>query len=373
MNVMDKFSEALPLVNPWISSWRNEGKKVLGYFCSYIPSEIIHAADILPVRVRARGCADTPMGDAYMSPTTCSFTRCCLELANRKEYDFLDGIVSYNSCDQVRRLYDNIRYKTPFPFHYFLSIPGYISDITLDWFNHELVKFKESLEKNFNVSITDEKLRDAIKLYNKSRSLLKELQMLRKSDSPQISGTEMLNTIIAGVSIPIEQFNELLTQQLKAVKEREGISNHKARIMLIGSMLDDPDYVKVIEDLGGLVVTDSLCFGTRYFWDNIDESLDPMEGIAKRYLTKASCPRMTNRHSSRADFMMELIKEFNVEGVILQRMKFCAVWWAEIFMLRDRLKEEGIPFLDLEREYVLGGVGQMKTRVQTFMEILETK
>jgi len=143
--------------------------------------------------------------------------------------------------------------------------------------------------------------------------------------------------------------------------------------MLIGSMLDDPKYVKVIEDLGGLVVTDSLCFGTRYYWDNIDESLDPIEGIAKRYLSKASCPRMTDGHAERAEFMMHLIKEFNVDGVILQRMKFCAVWWAEIFMLRDRLKEEGIPFLDLEREYVLGGVGQMKTRVQTFMEILEAK
>jgi benzoyl-CoA reductase/2-hydroxyglutaryl-CoA dehydratase subunit BcrC/BadD/HgdB len=246
-----------------------------------------------------------------------------------------------------------------------------VSDITLDWFNHELGKFKEALESNFNVSITDEKLRKAIKLYNESRSLLKELQMLRKSDSPPISGTEMLNTIIAGVSIPIEQFNELITQQIKAIKEREGISNHKARIMLIGSMLDDPEYIKIIEDLGGLVVTDSLCFGTRYFWDNIDESLDPMEGIAKRYLYKASCPRMTDRHAERANYMMDLIKEFNVDGVILQRMKFCAVWWAEIFMLRDRLKEEGIPFLDLEREYVLGGEGQMKTRVQTFMEILE--
>ena len=86
--------------------------------------------------------------------------------------------------------------------------------------------------------------------------------------------------------------------------------------------VNDPEYVKVIEDLGGLVVTDSLCFGTRYFWENIDESLDPMEGITKRYLSKASCPRMTDRHAERANFMMDLIKEFNVEGVILQMAKF---------------------------------------------------
>lgn len=373
MTVLKEYAKALPLINPWIDSWKEEGKKVLGYFCSYIPTEIIHAAGILPFRVRATGCTDTPMGDAYMSPTTCSFTRCCLELAHRKEYEFLDGIVSYNSCDQVRRLYDNIRYKAPFSFHHFLSIPGHISDTTLDWFSHELFKFKKSLEKSFNVNITDDELRRAIASYNISRSLLKEIQMLRNKESPPISGTEMLKTIVAGVSIPVEQFNELLTQQLKELKDREGDSNHRARIMIIGSMLDDPEFVKIIEDQGGLVVTDNLCFGTKYYWDNVDETINPMEALAKRYLSKTSCPRMTEKHPSRAEHVMSLIKEFNVDGVIFQRIKFCAVWWAEIFMLRDRLKEEGIPFLDLEREYVLSGTGAMKTRVQGFMEILEER
>ncbi len=371
MAVIEKFSQAISLSNPWIDSWKKEGKKVLGYFCSYIPEEIIYAANILPVRIRARGCTDTPMGDAYMSPTTCSFTRCRLELANRKEYGFLDGIVSYNSCDQVRRLYDNIRLKAPFPYHYFLSIPGYINNITLDWFRHELYKFKESLEKNFGTTITEEKLKNTIKLYNETRNLLKELYLLRKRKDPPITGTDLMNIITAGVSIPREKFNELLIKQIKECNEREGISNHKARIMLVGSMLDDPEYIKIIEDLGGLVVTDSLCFGTRYFWDLVDETLNPMDGLTERYLTKVSCPRMTDGQPGREEFVMKLIKEFNVDGVILERMKFCAVWWAEIFMIREKLKKEDIPFLELEREYVLSGAGAMKTRVQTFMEILE--
>ena len=88
MSVMEKFIQAVPLVNPWINNWKDEGKKVFGYFCSYIPEEILYAADILPIRMRARTCTDTPMGDAYMTPTACSFTRCCLELANRNQYDF---------------------------------------------------------------------------------------------------------------------------------------------------------------------------------------------------------------------------------------------------------------------------------------------
>lgn len=373
MSVMEKIEQAVPLLNNWIINWKNEGKKVLGYFCSYIPEEIIYAADILPIRMRARGCADTPMGDAYMTPTTCSYTRCCLELANRKEYNFLDGIISCNCCDQVRRLYDNIRYKTPFPYHYIMGIPGYVSDVTIDWFKHELARFKKNLEHEFNINIGKEKLIKVIKTYNKSRALLKELYMLRKRDNPPISGTEIMKVLSAGISIPKEQFNELLELQLKQIDEKKGISDYRARIMLVGSMLDEPEYIEIIENLSGLVVIDSLCLGTRYFWDFVDETLDPLEALAKRYLSKISCPRMTDGYLKRAEFMMDLIKEYNVDGVIFQRMKFCALWWAEIFMLRNNLKEEGIPFLDLEREYVLSGSGAMKTRVQTFMEILEVR
>ena len=372
---MEEFTQAVPLANPWIKNWKSEGKKVLGYYCSYIPEEIIYAADILPIRVRARTCSigDTPMGDAYLTPTACSFTRCCLELTNRNQYNFLDGIVSCNCCDQVRRLYDNIRYKAPFPFHYIIGVPGCVSDTTLDWFKHEVSRLKESLEKQFHVNIPDNKLSDVIKIYNKSRTLLKELYMFRKRDKPPISGTDMLNIISAGISMPRDQFNDLLSQQIKELKEKDGISDYRARIMLIGSMLDEPEYIKVIEDLGGLVVTDSLCLGTRYFWDLVDETKNPLDALAERYLLKVSCPRMTDGQPKRADFMMDMIKQFNVDGVIFQRMKFCAIWWAEVFMLREKLKKEGVPFLELEREYVLSGAGAMKTRVQTFMEILEAR
>ncbi|MBY8985268.1 MAG: 2-hydroxyacyl-CoA dehydratase [Candidatus Lokiarchaeota archaeon] len=373
MIIMEEFTKTIPLMNPWIEQWKNEGKKILGYFCSYIPEEIIYAADILPVRVRARDCTDTPMGDAYMTPTACSFTRCCLELANRKEYNFLDGIVSCNCCDQIRRLYDNIRYKAPFPFQYIMGIPGNVNETTLDWFKHELSKFKEIIEKSFNVKITDEKLRTAIKKYNQSRIHLKELYELRKRKNPPITGTDILKVISAGVSIPRDQFNELLTQLIGSIDKGEGNSDYRARLMVVGSMIDEPEYLKVIEDLGGLIVTDSLCFGTRYFWDLVDEDSNPIDALAERYLSRISCPRMSGGQIERSEFMMNMIKDFKVDGVIFERMKFCAIWWAEIFMLRNTLKEEGIPFLDLEREYVLSGAGAMKTRVQTFMEILEQR
>ncbi len=372
MAIMEQFAQAASLPNSWVDNWRTAGKKTLGYFCSYIPDEIIYAADILPIRIRAQGCTDTPMGDAYMAGTACSFTRCCLEAANRKEYSYLDGIVSYNSCDQIRRLYDNIKFKAPFDYQYFLSIPTVSNEVTIEWLAHELAKFKTNLEQNFKVEITEDQLRQAITVYNRSRNLLKDLYDLRKRDDPPISGAETMQVFSAGVTIPRDQYNEMLSQTIQEAKATEGNSDYRGRVMLVGSFLDDPEYVKIIEDLGGLVVTDSLCYGSRFFWDLVDEAAsNPLDALAERYLSKASCPRMSDGHTERIDFIKNMIKDFYVDGVIFERMKFCPYWWGEIFLLRDELKELGVPCLDLEREYTLGGVGQMKTRIQAFLEVLE--
>ena len=298
--------------------------------------------------MRAEGCVESPMGDAYMSSTTCSFTRCFLELTSRNEYKYLDGIISYNSCDQVRCLYDNIRYKAPFPYQYFLDIPSTVNEITLEWFKREIIKFRDNLEDKLNVKITDEKLEGTIKVYNKTRNLLKEIYELRKLEEPLISSTDIMKLLIASFSIPKDELNKLFEELLEELKNQNGISECRARIMVVGSLLDDPNFVKVIEDQGGLVVSDSLCYGTRYYWDLVKEAIPPMDALATRYLSKESYPRMTDGHIERINFIKKLVKEFYVDGIILQRMKFCPFWWGEIFMLRRELKELGVPYLDLE-------------------------
>jgi bcr-type benzoyl-CoA reductase subunit C len=371
MSVLERLTEGVNLPNPWIDGWREDGKKVLGYFCTYIPEEIIYAGNLLPVRIRAGGCVDTPTGDAYMSSTTCSFTRCVMELASRDEYQFLDGVVAYNSCDQVRRLYDNVRFKAPFPYQYFLSVPGTSNDTTLEWYKHELSKFKLNLEEEFGLSIAADDLNNATNAYNESRDLLGQLYELRKQEAPPITGTEVMNVILASMSLPREEFNKLLGSLLDEVRDKEGQTQHTARIMVIGSHLDDPKFVELIEGLGGLVVADSLCFGSRYFSGMVQQNSDPLEALAEGYFSKVPCPRMTGAHPERAKFIKDQIEEFKVDGVILQRMKFCPIWWGENFMLMDDLKEIAVPYLELEKEYVLSGVGAIKTRIQAFLETLE--
>lgn len=371
MSISENFVQALSLPNPWINEILKEGTKALGYFCSYIPEEIMTAAGLLPVRMRAPNCTDTPMGDAYMSSTTCGFTRCVLETAGEGRYAFLNGVVASNTCDQVRRLYDNIRFKTPFPYHYFISLPHTQSPITLEWFTNELVKFKQDLEKHFQLEIGEESLKKAITAHNRTRFLFEKLYDLRKKNAPPVSGSEVLRIFLASVSLPVQTFNEWLEKQLADLETSEGISHYRARIMLVGSHLDLPDLMEVIEEQGGLVVTDSLCFGNRFFRHPVDETAEPLSALAERYLYKISCPRMSGGLAERIRFVLDQVRDYGVNGVIIQRMKFCPLWWGEAFVLRDELKKAGIPCLELEREYVLSGAGAVKTRVQAFLETLE--
>jgi benzoyl-CoA reductase/2-hydroxyglutaryl-CoA dehydratase subunit BcrC/BadD/HgdB len=371
MTISETFSDAISLPNQWIHASKNEGIKVLGYFCSYIPEEIMTAGGFLPVRMRARGCTDTPMGDAYMSSTTCSFTRCVLEMASEDQFNFLDGLIAYNSCDQIRRLYDNIRFKAPFPYQYFVSVPCTQTAVTLDWFKNELIKFKADLEKHFAVPIEEKNLKEAIRLQNETRSLFENLYDLRKREAPPVSGSDVLKIFLASVSMPVQAFNPLLKKQIDDLEKKDGLPGFRARIMLIGSHLDEPEFVDIIEEHGGLVVTDSLCFGNRYFRNQVDEKAEPIPALAERYLNKISCPRMSGGQADRIRFILDQIKEYHVDGVVIERMKFCPIWWGDAYIIRDELKKEDIPCLELEREYVLSGAGAIKTRVQAFMETLE--
>jgi benzoyl-CoA reductase subunit C len=372
---MKKFEEAAgPLPNSWINEWKSDGKPVIGYFCCYIPDEIIHAANILPYRISARGHKDTTQADTYLSRLNCSSARCILDKALTDGFRFGDGLVAFNSCDHMRRMYDNWKYKVPYTgFSHFMSIPHHTDELAIKWFVKEIKDLKKAIEKHFNVQITDDNIKESTQIYSKSRELLKKLYDTRKTEDPRINGSEILKIMTSSTSIRREDFNEMLEKFLDLLAEREPIIG-KPRIMVMGSVLDDPEYVDIIEHLGGLVVTDSLCFGTRSFWDMPDSSQDPIENLAIKYLRKSPCPRMIDQggdFQTRLKFMLNMIKEFHIDGVIFENMKFCDFWTGEGYMTQKKFKELGVPILDLEREYITSGIGQMKTRVQAFLEVLE--
>jgi benzoyl-CoA reductase subunit C len=126
-----------------------------------------------------------------------------------------------------------------------------------------------------------------------------------------------------------------------------------------------------MEGLGGLVVTDSLCFGSRSFWEPVQVDDNPMLAIARAYLNRPSCPRMVDRVVERCDFVKRMVADFRVDGVVFQRMRYCDLWGGQLLYLEKDLREAGIPMLSLEREYGMGGLGQLTTRIQAFLERIE--
>ena len=173
--------------------------------------------------------------------------------------------------------------------------------------------------------------------------------------------------------MPKEAYNQSLRALLDELGQCQGVDQYRARLMIEGSMLDDPAYVKVIEDQGGLVVTDSLCLGSRILWEDVDEGAsDPVMALARYYVAdRPSCPRMFGDYERRIAFVRDMVQEFNVDGIILERLAFCDHWGFEQLTIENDLKEDGIPCLIMDREYILSGVGQLRTRVQAFLETLE--
>ena len=370
---LEELTEATgQVLNAAVRKWTEQQGRIMGYICSAVPEEIFTAAGFLPFRLRATGSTGTELSDAHFSSINCSFVRHCFNMALLGEYDFLDGLVLVNSCDNVRRIYDHWTRQMKTPFVRIMSFPRKTDQPQVDWYQQELANLRAGMQDHFDVDISDDRLWEAIGLHNETRRLQRELYDLRRAPEPAISGADTLAVMVAGTAMPKAAYNRLLRDLLGDLKEGEGISGYRARLMVLGSILDDPAYLRVIEDQGGLVVTDSTCFGSRIMWKDVTEQpSDPLRALAQYYVAdRHSCPRTFGDHERRAAFVRDMIRDFKVDGVIGERLAFCDQWGFAQYSIESDFKEDGIPYLSLEREYVLGGVGQLRTRVQAFLESL---
>ncbi|MBI2877941.1 MAG: 2-hydroxyacyl-CoA dehydratase [Candidatus Tectomicrobia bacterium] len=366
--MITEFQQALANRYRIMEEQKERGKRVVGWLCLYVPEEILHAAGAFPVRIMG-GARETPTANSYLYSTNCSFVRNCLEQGLGGHYRALDGLVAFNTCDHIRRLFDVWKRYLGTPYAQILSLPYKLTPASLAYYQGELVRLKEGLEKAWGIQITDPALRESIGLYNRTRRLLQQLYALRQSDAPPISGTEILQVVLAGMVMDREQYNRQLEALLGRLEGRGGEHRGKIRLLLMGSEMEDPGYVQLIEELGGIVVTDDLCNGTRYFEELVDPTGDPLEALARRYLNKAPCPRL-RPSSQRVERLQQIARDWRVQGVIYESIKFCDLHSGVFPVIRDGFQEMGLPVLSLQREYTMASAGQMKTRVQAFYENL---
>jgi len=360
--------------NAAVKQWKAEGKKVIGYWCSYIPMELIHAAGALPYRVKGAGATGTDKADHDMSAIcNCSFSRAVLDLAYRGTYDFLDGIIGMNQCEHAWRAFELWVERLSPPYHHFLYVPRSRKKISFNEYLLGLEKLKESLEKYLEVEITTTALWKSIELFNENRTLLNKVQELFQKERPPLSGVQRHRLINAAVSIPPEELNQLLHTLLEEIGKNDGNTDYIARIIIFGWVGDSTLLHQIIEEAGGLVVMDNCCFGARSFCNLIDiEGNDPLAALAKCYLFRVACPRMFSTFGERYGMLKKALRDYRANGIIRSNLQFCDLHGMENIHLNRRKKELGTP---LSAPLILDYLGQdearIRTRVEAFLEQIQ--
>ncbi|MGM0689421.1 MAG: 2-hydroxyacyl-CoA dehydratase subunit D [Bacillota bacterium] len=348
------------------------GKPVIGYLCCFAPPELVSAAGAIPYRITGRPGEDTSSADAYLEPYGCTYVRNILARAVKGSLDFLDGLIISHSCDMVQRLYGIWTYYHPLPYSYMFNVPHQVSPWGQNFFKRELVFFKESLEKYTGNKIASGALKDAINVYNRNRSLVRELYQLRREPQPRIKGSKMLELLIHGGTLPASDFSILLEERLGQARQRRVEVDKKPRILVWGSIMDDPALLKMIEDAGAEVVADDTCIGFRVWEKDVPVTDDPYEGLTRHYFTDFQCPR-TDRGpgTDRFDYLLKRAREYDVDGIVGYCISFCDPHKFDYPDLRDYLKKEGLPLLLIDDNYSFEPAGSIKTRLQAFIEMLQ--
>ncbi|MDR1132427.1 MAG: 2-hydroxyacyl-CoA dehydratase family protein [Oscillospiraceae bacterium] len=357
-------------------AWRAQGKKALGVICCHVPEELFYAADILPVRMRATDCVDNAEAQAWMSSFSCSFARGILQYWLAGPYKDLDGIVTSDGCMQASRVYDNAAHinarERTGKYIRQIDVPRKTSKRAYPFYKEELQILISELEKLSGSKVTDEKLKEAAAKFNEARKLIARIYALRKEKHPVISGADCLRLTLSATNMPIDEYVALLKAFLADARNRTPITDYRARLMVIGSGLDDPQYLQLVESKGALVVQDALCFGARGFNEPLEiDDGDVLGSIARYYLDRLVCPRMMDKHFEMDDYIIDACKQWQVDGILYQRMQYCEIWGGEAVYFQDRLKDAGIPMLTVEREEQLANAGQLGIRVEAFVEMVE--
>jgi len=369
-NVFQQFREWIDNRHEYAKSWKEKNQgKVVGYFCTYVPEEIMYAADLLPVRVL--GSHEPPtVTEPYIFAMYCHFCRDCLAQGLKGRFEYLDGIVEGQSCLHLRQAFNAWRLHIPIDYAYYIYVPhGIQTRRAIPYFTKELERFKESLEKWTGKAVTSEDLDKGTQILNRNRELMRKVTEYRKLNPPKITGLEAMEMTLASQIVDKREHNKLLEQLLAELPNRQMSRKSDVRLMIIGSEDDDRVFMKNVEDLGATFVVDEHCTGTRYYWDNVTPSEDRLQAIATRYVNRIPCPSKDWPELTRVRHAVNLAKEYNVNGALIIQNKFCDPHGIEIPPLKEALSQVGVQTYPLEFDVTVPW-GQFRTRVEAFLETL---
>lgn len=373
--------------NDLVRQARAEGGLAIGYTCYHMPEVLLNLGRCFSVRLRAPRTGSMDLATYYMSNATCEYARALLERALEGGYKFLDAMAGVDVCECMNRSMENmelLQTADPEKKGYFwcnLDSPCHDNEDAVKHVVEQVTrKVLKPLNDNYGVDISDAEIRRAVEEHNELCRLITEIGNFRKLDNPTITGYEFHILTLCSYVCPRALIMDKLRETLEELKTREPDKkkSFRAKVVVVGSEIDDPELIALIEDSGALVVADRFCYGSIPGRDEIilTQEEDAVTQVVRHYLRTTLCVRHFERHKvqKRLDFAQQLCKDYNADGIIYEQIKFCTYWSYERALASHIMQNENnIPTLSVDRPYMSRASGQLRTRVQAFVESIEIK
>ena len=371
--------------NELVTQAISEGMHPLGYNCYYIPETLLNLPGCFSSRLRAPRCVSTDIASYYMTTRNCPYVRSILERAIEGGYNYLEALFGAESCAAMERMEEHFVLINPVKNEKFFSTiidpPMKGDDNNLEYYKAQLkLKVVDKLHDELGVDVSEEAMKKAIDDHNEISRVITEIGDYRKLSNPPITGYEFHVIQLVSQVCPHYLILPYLQETLEELKTREPEPKFpfRARVALVGSEVDDPEFTKLIESCGAMVVADRYCFGSFPSREQIviQEGETAFDAICRHYLHWNQCARFMDgmKIDQRNSEVKRLVDEFKADGVIYENMKFCEFWSYEKVLANHIFTNElHIPCCTIEKEYALGAVGQLRTRFQAFIESLEIK
>ena len=370
----EEFSEARRQGFLRVKQVKENGGKVAGIFCTFTPTEILDAAGFISVSLCGMSNETVPAAETQLPKNLCPLIKSSygFALTDKCPYTyFSDLIVGETTCDGKKKMYEMLGKLKP---TYILHLPqGHDSDPVTVW-TAELRRFIAFLEEKFNLTITDEALRQAARQRNAQRQAHMKLMELQKQTPPPLGGMQMYATM-EGTGFMFtheDRVNKLnqLRESVEANADRSAFAGAK-RILVTGCPIGGvlKKTVKAIEENGGVVVCFENCSGIKAAFQMVDtEAEDIVKAIAQRYL-QIGCSVMTP-NTERMKLLPKLVEEYKVDGIVEVDLQACTPYCVESFQIKQLCEQINIPYLAVETDYSTGDSGQLATRLEAFLEML---
>jgi benzoyl-CoA reductase/2-hydroxyglutaryl-CoA dehydratase subunit BcrC/BadD/HgdB len=373
--------------NELVRKAQSEGDIALGYTCFHAPEVLLNLPGCFSVRLRAPHTNSMEMATYYMANNSCEYARAILERALEGSFSFLDAVIGVDVCEANNRCMENMEImhtQGADKDKYFicnLDIPYSDDEDCVEHLREQLTrKVLTPLQERYGIDVSDAAIRRSVAEFNEVCRLITEIGEFRKLDNPPITGYEFHVLTLATYACPKRLVADKLRETLEEIKHRrpDADKKYRARVLVIGSEIDDPGLIKLIEECGALVVADRFCFGSvpgrQVIPLTADE--DALTQVVRFNLKSTQCPRQCARHrvQNRYDTAVQLVNDYHADGAIYEQMKFCTYWSYERAMAGYIMpREYGVHVLSIDRPYMVGQSGQLRTRVQAFIESLEIK